>query len=150
VENLPDFSRLEEGRKQVHFERVESSEWLRELASSFGGGNLSLSVPAELPAIQGDRMALSSAVENLLDNAVKYSPPGSPVALEAEASAAQLTIRVRDQGYGIAEEERSHIFEKFYSGNGEISRRVKGAGVGLSLVRQIVEAHGGQVDLATG
>jgi signal transduction histidine kinase len=149
VENLLDFSRLEEGRKQFHFERVESGEWLRDLASSFGGGTLSLSVPEELPAIQGDRMALTSAVENLLDNAVKYSPPGSPVALEAEASAAQLTIRVRDQGYGIAEEDRGHVFERFYRGNGEISRRVKGAGVGLSLVRQIVEAHGGHVDFDT-
>jgi signal transduction histidine kinase len=93
-----------------------------------------------------DRMALTSAVDNLLDNALKYSPPGAPVLCEAEADGGELTIRVRDRGYGIAAEDREHVFEKFYRGNGEISRQVKGAGVGLSLVRQIVEAHGGTVD----
>ena len=146
VENLLDFARLEEGRTQYRFERLEPAEWLRDLASNFNRGNMNLSVPADLPAIQGDRVALTSAVENLLDNAVKYSPPGSPVALEAEAETAELTIRVRDQGYGIADEDRGHVFEKFYRGHGEIARQVKGAGVGLSLVRQIVEAHGGHVD----
>jgi signal transduction histidine kinase len=146
VENLLDFSRMEEGRKQYRFERLETDEWLRDLASNFGRGNVSLSMGAGLPAIDGDSAALTSAVENLLDNAIKYSPPGSPVALEAAADGAELTIRVRDQGYGIADEDRNHIFERFYRGNGEISRQVKGAGVGLSLVRQIVEAHGGQVD----
>ena len=146
VENLLDFSRMEEGRTQYRFERLDPTEWLRDLAANFGRGNMRLSVPANLPAIQGDRVALTSAVENLLDNAVKYSPPGSQVALEAEAEAAELTIRVRDQGYGITNEDRNHVFERFYRGNGEISRQVKGAGVGLSLVRKIVEAHGGQVD----
>ena len=88
-------------------------------------------------------------MENLLDNAVKYSPPGSPVALEAEANGAEITIRVRDEGYGIRDEDRGHIFERFYRGSGDISRQVKGAGVGLSLVRAIVEAHHGYVDFDT-
>ena len=149
VENLLDFSRIEDGRKQYNFERLEPAEWLRDLAYNFSGGNLTLAVPAALPPIQADRAALTSAVENLLDNAVKYSPPASPVALEAEAGAAEITIRVRDHGCGIAPEDRGHIFERFYRGSGEVSRQVKGAGVGLSLVRQIVEAHGGQVDFDT-
>ena len=57
-----------------------------------------------------------------------------------------MTIRVCDRGFGIPAHDRDHVFEKFYRGHGEISRQVKGAGVGLSLVRQIVEAHGGSVD----
>ena len=65
---------------------------------------------------------------------------------EADTDGREVTIRVLDRGYGIAPEDRAHVFEKFYRGGGEISRRVKGAGVGLSLVRQIVEAHGGTVD----
>jgi signal transduction histidine kinase len=146
VENLLDFSRMEEGRTQYRFEWLDPTEWLRDLAANFGRGNMNLSVPAGLPAIHADRVALTSAVENLLDNAIKYSEAGSPIALEAEAESAELTIRVRDRGYGIAKEDRNHIFEKFYRGSGEISRQVKGAGVGLSLVRQIVEAHGGHVD----
>jgi signal transduction histidine kinase len=149
VENLLDFPRIEEGRKQYHFDRLDTAEWLRELASGFRGGNLTSSIPPELPPILGDRVALTSAVENLLDNAVKCSPPGAPVAFEAEASGAELSIRIRDRGYGIAEEDRAHVFERFYRGNGEVSRKVKGAGVGLSLVRQVVEAHGGTVDFDT-
>lgn len=149
VENLLDFSRMEEGRKQYHFDRLDTVDWLRELAAGFGRANVSLSIPPELPPIMGDRMALTSAVDNLLDNAVKYSPPGSPVTCEAEADGRELTIRVRDRGYGIAAEDRAHVFDKFYRGTGEISRQVKGSGVGLSLVRQIVEAHGGTVDFDT-
>ncbi len=149
VENLLDFSRMEEGRKQYHVEPFDSTQWLVEVGTNFAGGSIHLSVPDRLPPVQGDRAALTSAVENLLDNAVKYSPPGSVVALEAEASGAELTIRVRDQGYGIPDVDRSHIFERFYRGSGEISRQVKGAGVGLSLVRRIVEAHHGQVDFDT-
>ena len=146
VENLLDFSRMEDGRKQYQFDRFETADWLRELSSGFERANVTLSIPPELPPIMGNRVALTSAVDNLLDNAVKYSPPGAPVLCEAEADGRELTIRVRDRGYGIAARDRDHVFEKFYRGNGEISRQVKGAGVGLSLVRQIVEAHGGKVD----
>ena len=149
VENLLDFSRMEDGRKQYHFDRLETAAWLREAASRFESGNVTLSIPTELPAITGDRVALTSAVDNLLDNAIKYSPPGAPVVCKVEAEEKALTIRVRDCGCGIASEDREHVFEKFYRGNGEISRQVKGAGVGLSLVRQIVEAHGGTVDFDT-
>jgi len=149
VENLLDFSRIEEGRKRYHLEPLDSGEWLREVGTHFATGSIQLSLPSELPAVKGDRVALTSAVNNLLDNAVKYSPPGSPVVLEAEASGAELTIRVRDQGCGIRDEDRGRIFERFYRGSGEISKQVKGAGLGLSLVRSIVEAHDGRVDFDT-
>lgn len=149
VENLLDVSRMEDGRKRYHFDRVETADWLREIASGFGRANVTVSIPPQLPPVMGDRVALTSALDNLLDNAVKYSPDGAPIHCEAEADGRELTIRVRDRGYGIAAEDRDHVFEKFYRGNGEISRQVKGAGVGLSLVRQIVEAHGGTVDFDT-
>ena len=149
VENLLDFSRMEDGQKQYHSDRLETADWLREIVSAPQRETVTLSIPPELPPIMGDRAALTSAVDNLLDNAVKYSPPGAPVICEAEGDDRELTIRIRDRGYGIAAEDRDHVFEKFYRGNGEISRQVKGAGVGLSLVRQIVEAHGGTVDFDT-
>jgi signal transduction histidine kinase len=147
VENLLDFSRMEDGRKQYHFDRLETADWLRDLASGFE--RVTLSIPPELPPVMGDREALTSAVNNLLDNAVKYSPSGAAVLCEAESDGRELTILVRDRGHGIAAEDRDHVFEKFYRGTGEISRQVKGSGVGLSLVRQIVEAHGGTVDFDT-
>ena len=146
VENLLDFSRIEEGRKRYHFERLETADWLRELLSETQPANVTVSIPPALPAVLGDRVALASAVENLLDNAVKYSPPGAPVICEAGTDGRVVTISVLDRGYGIAPEDCAHVFERFYRGGGEISRQVKGAGVGLSLVRQIVEAHGGTVD----
>ncbi len=86
-------------------------------------------------------------MHNLLDNAVKYSGDSKTVWLEAEAGNGILSIRVRDQGVGISGEDRKHIFEKFFRGRGEISHRVKGVGLGLSLVQHIVTAHGGAIGL---
>ena len=146
VENLLDFSRIEEGRKQYNLETVQTADWLREVAGRYESANVTLSLPPQLPAITCDRVALTSAVDNLLDNAIKYSPPGAVVLCEAEARGRELIICVRDRGYGIPEHDREHIFEKFYRGSGEISQRVKGAGVGLSLVREIVHAHGGTIE----
>ena len=96
--------------------------------------------------VLADREALTCAVHNLLDNAVKYSPECKTVWLEAEATGAWLTILVRDCGLGITEEDQKHIFEKFYRGSGEAARHVKGAGLGLSLVKHIVTAHSGSVE----
>lgn len=145
VENLLDFARIEDGRKEYYFERLNTTEWLRGIAAGFRADRLCLSIPAGLPCVLGDGVALASAVDNLLDNAVKYSPKGSPVFLEAESRGPDVTIRVRDQGCGIPPEDQTHIFEKFYRARGEISQQVKGSGVGLSLVQQIVKAHGGKV-----
>ena len=152
VENVLDFSRMEEGRKEYRFEPLDAGIWLRDLAASFQsevaerGYQIQASVPPQLPPLVADREALSLAVRNLLDNAVKYSPDSKTVWLEAEASDARLSIRVRDRGLGIAAQDQKHIFEKFYRGGGEIARQVKGVGLGLSLVKHIVEAHGGAVE----
>ena len=103
-------------------------------------------VPPDLPVLSGDREALTCALHNLLDNAVKYSGDSKKVWLDAEANNGELSIRVRDRGLGISEEDQKHIFEKFFRAQGEISQQVKGAGVGLSLVQHIVNAHGGSIE----
>ena len=95
--------------------------------------------------MRGDREALSTALRNLLDNAFKYSPQSETVWLNAEASTGACACHVRDRGVGISVREQSQIFEKFYRGGGELSKRVKGAGLGLSLVRHIVDSHHGAV-----
>ena len=77
---------------------------------------------------------------------MKDSPGRPAVWLEAEGDANGLTIRVRDEGEGIGDDDRKRIFETFHRGAGELTRRVKGAGLGLSLVRHIVSAHGGRVE----
>ena len=151
VENLLDFSRMEEGHQQYDLEPVEPTQWLQKLVEDFqsevADENMSIvaSIPQELPVLSGDREALTCAVHNLLDNAVKYSGNSKKVWLDAEANNSRLSIQVRDRGLGIPEEDRKHIFEKFFRGGGEISRQVKGAGLGLSLVKQIVTTHGGSL-----
>jgi signal transduction histidine kinase len=151
VENVLDFSRMEEGRREYRLEPLEAGPWLRAAAEEFRaevaerGYSLAASLPERPSWLRADREALSSALHNLLDNAVKYSPSCRTVWLEAEASGDWLTIRVRDRGLGIAEEDRKHVFEKFYRGSIGAATPVKGAGLGLSLVRHIVVAHGGSV-----
>jgi signal transduction histidine kinase len=152
VENILDFSRMEEGRREYRFEPLDPAPWLRKLAADFGaeiavtGAAVEADIPDGLPALSADREALGSAVRNLLDNAVKYSPGAKTVWLDALAEGGEIRIAVRDRGVGISEQDRKHIFDRFYRADGEISKRVKGAGLGLSLVRYIVTAHGGTVE----
>jgi signal transduction histidine kinase len=145
IENLLDFSRLEAGRKQYHMESFDASAWLEETAAAARNPRLRSTIPASLPALCGDRQALATVIANLIDNALKYSPPESLVRLLAGAADGALSISVIDQGPGIRPEEQSRIFERFYRGTGDLSKQVKGAGIGLSLVKRIVEDHGGSV-----
>jgi signal transduction histidine kinase len=153
VENVLDFARMEDGRKQYRFEPVESSRWLQEVAEDFQGEvagrgfEVEARIPQELPIIFGDRETLTTAVHNLLDNAVKYSPDSHTVRLEASVSDTSLSISVSDRGVGIRDEDRPRIFEKFYRGGGDLARQVKGVGLGLNLVQHIVLAHGGTIDV---
>jgi signal transduction histidine kinase len=151
VENLLDFSRMEDGRHEHRRESIDAATWLRDVVAECQSRcadkplSVAATIPADLPLISGDRDALSSAVQNLLDNAIKYSPGRQTVWLDAWTDAGGLRIAVRDEGVGIPEADRRRIFEKFRRGSGEISREVKGAGIGLNLVEHIVRAHGGQV-----
>jgi signal transduction histidine kinase len=152
VENILDFSRMEEGRREYLFEPLSPTPWLRKLAADFdseiapSGVAVEVNIPDGLPSISADGQALGSAVRNLLDNAVKYSPGQKTVWLDAEAEEDTVKISVRDKGVGISEQDRKHIFDRFYRADGDISKRVKGAGLGLSLVSHIVTAHGGTVE----
>ena len=152
VENLLDFSRMEEGRKEYRFERLDPSPWLRDVVSdcqSLLGDRSTFiisAIPEGLPCVAADPDALRCAVQNLIDNAVKYSPGREAVWVDAAAANSHVTIRVRDEGIGISSSDRTRIFEKFYRGGGDSAREVKGAGLGLSLVQHIVLAHGGRVE----
>lgn len=152
VESILDFSRMEEGRKEYRFEPLNTSRWLRRLVADFeakiavDGVAVETDIPEGLPPILADSEALGSAVHNLLDNAVKYSLGAKVVWLDAEAAGGEVRIAIRDRGVGISECDRKHIFDRFYRADGEISRRIKGAGLGLSLVQHIVIAHSGKVE----
>jgi signal transduction histidine kinase len=98
-----------------------------------------------IPELQLDTMAMTEAVENLLDNAIKYSPPSSTVTVAVRAIENQVCVDVCDQGIGIERHDLPRIFEKFYRGRRGDQQDVKGAGLGLTLVKATVEAHGGVV-----
>ena len=152
VENILDFSRMEEGRREYRFEPLDPSPWLRTLVADFvteiaaNGAAVEADIQDGLPPISADKEALGSAVRNLLDNAVKYSPGSKTVWLDAGAEGDAVKISVRDKGVGISEHDRKRIFDRFYRAEGEISKRIKGAGLGLSLVKHVVTAHGGTVE----
>jgi len=151
VDHVLDFSRMEEGRREYRFEQLDTTQWLNavvgECRSQFDGRSVAIvtDIPAGLPVLVADPEALTCAVHNLLDNAVKYSPGRQVVWLSAETHNGTVRLAVRDEGVGIAEADRSRIFQKFHRGTGEITREVKGVGLGLSLVEHIVRAHGGRV-----
>ncbi len=106
-------------------------------------------IEPELPRIMADATALKHALENLLNNAVKYGAGGGWIGISAQsvggASPAQVEIRVADRGPGIPAEEQEHIFDPFYRGRRALQDQVHGTGLGLSLAKRIVEAHGGTI-----
>lgn len=100
---------------------------------------------ADIPQISGEESQLQRALKNLLANAVKYSPEGGTVSLGARQEDDDVVIWVRDEGVGIPPEELDKVFDKFYRVNNPAHRMVRGTGLGLALVRETMEAHGGRV-----
>ena len=92
-----------------------------------------------------DAELIVMVIAHLIDNAVKYTPPGSPIVIGARATQKSVMIHVTDQGPGIAEGEQSRIFDKFYRGSRE--QHLKGTGMGLAIAREIIRAHGEEISV---
>ncbi|MBN2305937.1 MAG: HAMP domain-containing histidine kinase [Anaerolineae bacterium] len=107
--------------------------------------DLSLDIPPEGCTLHGDESRLEGAITNLVSNAIKYSPDGGPVRLVIRRTADTITLRVEDRGIGIAPEHIPHLFQPFYRVQTAATRRIEGSGLGLSIVKGIVEKHGGTV-----
>ena len=108
------------------------------------GRQIIVSIAAEVPLINVDQELMGLTVRQLLDNAVKYSPPGSPIAISAEKAGACVLISISDQGSGIPEREQSRIFQKFYR-IPDAHQHVAGSGMGLAISLDVVRAHGGEM-----
>jgi two-component system phosphate regulon sensor histidine kinase PhoR len=115
------------------------------------GVEVQVDVAADLPALIGDASSLRSAVQNLVGNAVKYAGVDRWVLVGVTSLGtgddAEVRIAVEDHGPGLDAEERRKVFEPFYRGREAVANQIQGSGLGLSLVRRIVEAHGGRVEL---
>jgi signal transduction histidine kinase len=153
VDNILDFARLEAGQATFRFETVDLVGLVRETVDSFRprldrqGFRIEFALPDSLPPVRGDAVMLQHCVLNLLDNALKYSRTRREVKVAAEARDGAVAVSVSDRGIGIAPGDQKRIFEKFVRVETGLVHDVKGAGLGLSLVQQIVRAHGGRVEV---
>ena len=152
VESLLSFGRLEAGAYAWQLEPVEPRNLVRPLVEEFrhqqgNGREVVCEMEENLPPIRADREALSRAIWNLLENAGKYSQPDSLIRVFARRNAGTVSLGVEDHGDGISPAEQKKIFQKFVRGAGAKRAGIRGVGVGLALVKRIVEAHGGTVRL---
>ena len=151
VKNILDFSKIEEGKMEYEFEETDIPPLVRQQLKSFRQDEIHKDVKIfahiaeNIPPLQADSDALARAVNNLLNNAVKFSPQNPEIYVDARCEEDDLKISVKDRGIGISEEEIDKIFDKFYQGKNALRQTVKGTGLGLTLVRHIAEAHGGGV-----
>jgi signal transduction histidine kinase len=151
VDALLDFGRMRAGAARYRFKPVDLPALIERSVDEFRhdalahGRTISSAIASDVPAISADPDALGRVVWNLLDNAAKYSPPGSPIEVETEAAPGGAALRVIDHGIGIPEGEQSHVFEQFYRGSAATTSAVRGTGIGLAVVSHIVRAHGGTV-----
>jgi signal transduction histidine kinase len=177
VENVLDFSRIEQGRKEYEFEPTDflaltkQTVQLMEPYAAERGVTVDLSPVSSSLVLQPslDAKAIQQALVNLIDNAIKHSPKGATVTVSLEVTRVEsrgsseaaegivssvdprhstlLTLSVEDSGEGIPADEHEKIFERFYRRGSELRRQTQGVGIGLSIVKHIVEAHGGQVEV---
>jgi two-component system, OmpR family, phosphate regulon sensor histidine kinase PhoR len=152
---LLELSRLESHAGLPQFAPVELGSVVRKAAELLQPAarkkdhRLSVEVPPELPPVAGDPDYLERAVANLLENAVKYTPPGGTVRVSAASEGDWVVVEVTDNGIGIPAIDLPRIFERFYRVDRSRSREMGGTGLGLSIVKHVVQAHGGSVEVSS-
>jgi len=155
VDDLLDVSRVTLGKIALKVEEIDLEEvalsCLRELeaAGMAERRDLALGVATEPVRVQGDPVRLEQVISNLLHNAVKYTPPGGRISVRVRQEGEEAVVRVQDSGIGIPAEMLPHIFDLFTQVESSLSRSQGGLGVGLPLVRSLIELHGGRVTAAS-
>ncbi|MCJ7627168.1 MAG: HAMP domain-containing histidine kinase, partial [Longimicrobiales bacterium] len=153
VTNVLDLARIEEGRREFRFEPVDLGAVVRELVETtqhrvgHEGFEVRAHVQEPLPPIRGDGEALRQALSNLLNNAIQYSGEARRINVTASAEGGVVTVAVEDSGLGIPDEEVGKVFDRFHRGSDELTRSTRGSGLGLTLVKETVDAHGGSVEV---
>jgi signal transduction histidine kinase len=153
INNILDFSRIEAGRKEYRFGPTDVAAVVQEVVDAYRfhieqqGFTLEVEVEEGLPAVDADKEALGQALLNLMNNAVKYSREEKSIRMHVRRAGDEVRVSVTDQGIGVAKGEQGKIFEKFYRAEDSLVHETKGSGLGLPLVRHIMEAHGGKVDV---
>jgi signal transduction histidine kinase/DNA-binding response OmpR family regulator len=158
INDLLDTGRLESGKLALRYREVDLEDVILSVRSSTRHvtenlPTINTHIPADLPAFEGDAAKITQVLTNLVTNALKFSPPGSPVDIIASKILGRresdrgnlIQISVKDRGIGIPEEERQRIFDQFIQVQQGSSRSFQGAGLGLYICRSFVELHGGKI-----
>jgi len=148
INDFLDLQRMESGRQQISPRPEELAPLLERAVAAAGDDPLCpirIEVETWLPAVRVDADRLLQVLSNLLSNARKYSPRGGTVHVAARMSDGQVTVSVQDEGLGVPPEAQAHLFQKFYRVDNTDRRQIKGTGLGLTISRKIVEAHGGRI-----
>lgn len=157
VEQILEFAGWQSHRRNYQLQPTQSVEVVENAITSCksliadSGVEIVKVLPSDLPLVNADPLALQRAIQNLIANAIKYSGESKRLKIEANfhAIAKQVQIKVIDKGIGISAKELPHIFEPFYRGQEVIDAQIHGSGLGLSLVKQIVSACGGKIDVSS-
>jgi PAS domain S-box-containing protein len=151
VSEMLSVSEIEAGSMTIRKDDVRLDQLFKSLQQDYASNaskkhiDLRFDLPPKLPAVQGDRDKLAVVVQNLLGNAIKYTPENGEVSVAVDLSATELIIEVRDSGIGISEEDQQRVFEKFYRANDPRLGDITGSGLGLALAHEIVRLHGGEM-----
>jgi two-component system OmpR family sensor kinase/two-component system sensor histidine kinase BaeS len=155
VTDLHELSQAEAHQLPLYIQSIDLTELTRKVVNAFlplgesGGVQINLLLPPTPLTIQGDSVRLTQVAHNLLDNALRHTPPGGCVEVILHCEATGVKLVVRDTGDGIPPEHLPHVFERFYRADRARSRATGGTGLGLAITRAIVEEHGGVITVAS-
>jgi signal transduction histidine kinase len=151
INNILDFSRIDAGRKEYEFQETNLAELVHSTLDSYrfqiqqNGFSFEENISSDIPPVNVDREAIARSLLNLVNNALKYSRDQKYISVSLYRVNGSVKLEVQDRGIGIAANEHEKIFDKFYRCGDPLVHNVKGSGLGLSLVRHIARAHGGDV-----
>ena len=154
VNNILNFNKIESGRRNYHFVKCDLNEEIESLIFNYkqhldkNGFEINFTKVESLPEVSVDREAVSEAIINLIDNAVKYSADVKKIEIGTVMEGNMLGVKVKDFGVGIDRKDQELVFDKFFRvTTGDLAHKAKGSGIGLSIVKHIVDAHQGKIDL---
>jgi two-component system phosphate regulon sensor histidine kinase PhoR len=151
TEDLLMLSKMDADRLELEIRRLSASQFVEgciettQRPAAEKDLRISVNLPQNVPDIAADRRRLAEVLQNLLDNAIQYTPPGGQIMVSASANGAEVTFTVSDTGIGIPQADQPRIFERFYRVDVARSREVGGTGLGLSIAKHLVEVHGGRI-----
>jgi signal transduction histidine kinase len=151
IDDLQELALAEAGQLSLVWQQVSIAEIVAKAANAAQlelidkGLTLNTNVPADLPLLEVDPERIGQVIRNLLNNAMRHTPSGGTISITATVADAELLVEVRDTGCGIAPEHLPHIFERFFRADRSRNRSTGGAGIGLTIVKQLVKAHGGRI-----